>query len=195
MQTRPKHLLTCDGCGQPATPEHIARRLERLEWSTRYRPVHIGALLLGAISPLSDVDFLYSGQFEGEAGRILEAVGIIPAGRSAESVLSEFQRCGFFLAHVLECPLEDGEGKESSCERLLAGRLSSVLARIRRSLKPKKVILVSGKLEPVVGLLNKADLECPVILDGEKPFGLDTFDPSGASKNLRGALSGAGSGK
>ena len=170
MQTRPKHSLTCDGCGQLATPEHTARRLERLEWSTRYRPVHIGALLLGGISPLSDADFLYSGKFEGESGRILEAVGIIPAGRSAESVLSEFQRGGYFLAHVLECPLEDGERKESSCERLLAGRLSSVLARIRRSLEPKKVILVSGKLEPVIGGLIKADLECSGVLDGETPF-------------------------
>src|SRR5437899_12101620 len=43
--------LPCDGCGQAATAEHIARRLQRLEWTTRYRPVHIHTLLLGAYSP------------------------------------------------------------------------------------------------------------------------------------------------
>ena len=31
--------LRCDGCGQAASPEHMARRLRRLEWTTRYRPV------------------------------------------------------------------------------------------------------------------------------------------------------------
>src|SRR5207253_8014232 len=49
--------LVCDGCGQAATAEHIARRLQRLEWTTRYRPVHIHALLLGAFSPLRDEEF------------------------------------------------------------------------------------------------------------------------------------------
>ncbi len=43
--------LRCDGCGQLASPEHIARRLQRLEWTTRFRPVHIGTLLLGATAP------------------------------------------------------------------------------------------------------------------------------------------------
>jgi len=44
-------LLPCDGCGQPASAEHIARRLQRLEWATRFRPIHIQALLLAAFRP------------------------------------------------------------------------------------------------------------------------------------------------
>jgi hypothetical protein len=38
--------ILCDGCGQPATPEHIAERIHRLELATRYRPIHIQVLWL-----------------------------------------------------------------------------------------------------------------------------------------------------
>src|SRR5437762_9539545 len=100
--------LPCDGCGQPATSVHLARRFERLEWTTRYRPVHIGTVLLGAVAPARDADFLYSpsGEFGGEAGRVLEAAGILRIGKAVEATLVEFQRLGLFLTYVLECPLE-----------------------------------------------------------------------------------------
>jgi len=52
--------LVCDGCGQMASAEHIARRLQRLEWTTRYRPVHISTLFLGAFSPRDEKEFLYA---------------------------------------------------------------------------------------------------------------------------------------
>src|SRR5439155_16458759 len=101
--------LPCDGCGQAATAEHIARRLQRLEWATRYRPVHIHTLFLGSASPQKQEEFLYSpnGEFLGEAGALLEAAGVSTAGKTAEAVHAEFQRAGFFLTHVLECPVEN----------------------------------------------------------------------------------------
>ncbi len=104
--------LRCDGCEQPASPEHIARRLQRLEWTTRYRPVHIGTLLLGAVAPRNDSEFIYcpAGKWNGEAQLLLSAAGLVLDGKSAESVLAEFQRGGFFVTHVLECPLEGGGG-------------------------------------------------------------------------------------
>src|ERR1700740_33549 len=43
--------LRCDGCGQKASEEHLTRGLRRLEWATRYRPVHIHTLLLGGFFP------------------------------------------------------------------------------------------------------------------------------------------------
>src|ERR1700722_517294 len=184
----PTHSLACDGCGQSASPEHIARRLLRLEWTTRYRPVHIGALLLGSVSPLAEGDFLYRGKFQGEARRLLEAVGISTPGKSPETVLSEFQRGGFFLTHVLECPLETSEAEKSSCQSLLARRVSQVLTRIRRSLKPKRVVLISGSLAPLAARLSSAESGCPVILDNGQPFGLDSSDFSGAVLHLRQAL-------
>lgn len=183
----PTDFLACDGCGQAASPEHIARRLQRLESTTRYRPVHISALLLGGVSPLAEEDFLYAGKFKGEADRLLEAVGIPTAGKSSDVVLSEFQRVGFFLTHVLECPLETGQAGESS-EDLLMRRVSVVMTRIRRSLKPKRVVLISGLLTPLAARLSNAELGCPVILDDGRPFGLDSSDFSGAPQNLRQAL-------
>ncbi len=75
--------LRCDGCGQTASPAHVAQRLQRLEWTTRYRPVHIGALLLGAIAPREDAEFLYApeGKFAGEAKRVLQATGVSTSGK------------------------------------------------------------------------------------------------------------------
>ncbi|HEY6944648.1 MAG TPA: hypothetical protein VI431_05875 [Candidatus Acidoferrum sp.] len=170
-----QQTLKCDGCGQSASAEHIARRLRRLEWATRYRPVHIRALLLGAVAPREDADYLYSagGEFRGEAAQLLAAVGIPPTGKSAEATHLEFQGAGLFLAYILECPLEHGQDVGANSARatdLLREHLPSVASRIRRSLKPKSVILVTEIPPRVVQDVLSIDLGCPVLLDGEKPF-------------------------
>jgi len=109
-------LLPCDGCGQLASAEHIASRLQRLEWATRFRPIHIQALLLAASAPEADSDFLYSPEsnFMGQAGALLTALSISPAGKSSEEVLAEFQKRGLVLASLLECPLEPGIDQRGS---------------------------------------------------------------------------------
>jgi hypothetical protein len=152
--------LPCDGCGQPADPAHIARRLERLAWSTRYRPLHIQALLLAGIAPRRDAEFLYSPgtQFEGEAGEILKAIPLDSAGKSAESVLAEFQKMGLMLAHVLECPLDEG----ANAPALLEKQVAATLARVRRSLKPKKLVLVSPEIFPLAERFRT--LELPIFV-------------------------------
>ena len=190
----PTNVLACDGCGQSASPEHIARRLRRLEWTTRYRPVHIGTLLLAGVSPQADEDFLYAAQFKGEAGRLLEAVGISMTGKSAEVVLSEFQRGGFLLTHLLECPLETGQREQQSLEDLFQKRLPQIVTRIRRSLKPKRVVLISEALAALVDRFSQAELGCPLILDAGKPFALDTADASLAVNHLRQGLGMAAAG-
>ena len=118
-----KNTITvpCDGCGQAASTEHIARRLKRLEWTTQYRPVHINTLLLGSVSPREDKGFLYSptGEFSGEAALVLQAARISPTGKTAETVHAEFQRGGLFLTHVLECPLEREEQRGAELVSLL----------------------------------------------------------------------------
>jgi len=184
----PTNFLPCDGCGQSASPEHIARRLRRLEWTTRFRPLHIGALLLGGVSPQADEDFLYSGKFSGEAGRMLEAFGTSTAGKSPEVVLSEFQRGGFLLTHLLECPLDPGQSDQQSPEDLFEKRLPQIVTRIRRSLKPKRVVLISEALAPLAARFSTFDIGCPVILDGGTPFALDAADSSAAVHHLRQAL-------
>jgi hypothetical protein len=180
--------LRCDGCGQVASPGHIARRLQRLEWTTRFRPVHIGTLLLGAVAPQSDADFIYSpaGAWKGEAEVLLSATGLITDGKSAEATLAEFQREGLFLTHVLECPVEGGDA--SSLQQLITTRLPAVLARIRRSLKPKRLAPISMLLEGFLPVLSSGELPCAILLDQGKPFALDGNAASESAKRLREAL-------
>ena len=164
--------LRCDGCGQRGSPEHIARRLRRLEWATRYRPVHIQALLLGGVAPREDAEFLYApgGEFCGEAALLLRAVGIFGDGKVSEAVQVEFQSAGLFLAHILECPWEPGDQGGADPTGLLREHLPFVASRIRRSLKPKRVMLVTEMPHEVVQDVLALDLGCPVVLDNGKPF-------------------------
>jgi hypothetical protein len=165
-------LLTCDGCGQLAAPEHIASRLRRLEWTTRFRPLHIQTLLLGGISPQDDDEFLYnpSTSLKGEACVVLDAVQISTEGKSREAVLTEFQKLGLLLTHVLECPVDDHatDSREAIEKHLLAA-----VTRIRRSLKPKRVMLLSADLEHLADQLRRTDLGCPIL-----PASNGTFLPS-----------------
>src|SRR5258708_25677117 len=96
--------LVCDGCGQAASAEHVARRLKRLEWTTRDRPVHINTLFLGAFSPHDEKDFLYApgGDFHGDAPRLLEALGITTARKTVEAVHTPCPPAGVFFTHSLE---------------------------------------------------------------------------------------------
>jgi hypothetical protein len=166
--------LDCDGCGQLASPEHIARRLQRLEWATRYRPIHIQALLLGGISPNDDSDFLYSpeGRFEGEARKLLEAIQLPTEGKSADAVLSEFQKRGLMLTHLLECPTRPGL-TDAQIAQLFQAHLPSTVARLRRSFKPKRIILITQDLLPFLNTLQHADLGCPVFPTSSSPFFLE----------------------
>jgi hypothetical protein len=179
-------LLLCDGCGQPASPEHTTKRLLRLEWMTRYRPVHVGTVLLGAISPVQDADFLYSetAGFAGEANSVLAAIGVASAGKSKDAILSEVQRGGFLLGYVLECPLNADLGDPAEVQALLRSRLPLLLARIRRSFRPKRVAPISSLLSPLLASLTEKELGCAIVLDGGKPFALDGAAPERAAMRL-----------
>jgi hypothetical protein len=183
--------LPCDGCGRAASTEHLSRRLQRLEWATRYRPVHINTLLLSAVSPREESDFLYSpkGEFHGEAELLLEALGLSAAGGTRDAVHAEFQRAGFFLTHILECPLEHNLESQAYKTSLLVARLPAVATRIRRSLRPKRVVLISQELEPVLERILSLDLGCPIVLDKWKPFHLGASTGGEAVARLRDILS------
>ena len=139
-------LILCDGCGQPASPEHIARRLQRLEWATRYRPIHLHTLLLGAVSPEEmPIICIRRVNCTPEKRQIcLPPLVSLPAGKPADALHTEFQRRGLFLTHVLECPL-DGKSQNGTGEQpanakrdsLLISRLPAMFTRIRRSLETK----------------------------------------------------------
>jgi hypothetical protein len=174
--------MRCDGCGQMASPEHIDRRLRRLEWATRYRPVHIQTLLLGAVAPVEDCEFLYSPgeELRGEVALLLRAVGIPAAGKPAGAIQAEFQRAGYFLTYILECPLDEALNPGADLAKLVTERLPVVASRIRRSLKPRYVTLVTELPESVVEDILALDLGRPVILDHGKPFALGSASKDGA---------------
>ena len=178
--------IICDGCGQGTTSEHIERRLERLEQTTRYRPVHIQAVFLSAQSPESQDAFLYGAQkgFRGEAAGLLNALQIDWEGRAPDAVLSEFQRKGFFLTHLLECPA--GQGIESyDLSKALKEKLPSLLRRIRTSLKPKRLLVISKDMKAVAAELKAAQAGAEIVLDADAPFDLED---AGSVLRLRSVL-------
>jgi hypothetical protein len=185
--------LLCDGCGQEATPEHVRRRLQRLEWMTRYRPVHVGTVLLGAYSPDADSDFLYAPTeaSRGEAKNVLEAASISASGKTKDVILSEFQRGGFLLGYVLECPLEGESRNDAALAALLKARMPSFLARLRRSFHPKRVASISSKLDPLFAGLTETDLGCTLLGDGGQSFAFDGAAPEKEIERLRLALAAA----
>jgi hypothetical protein len=171
--------ILCDGCGQPASPEHLARRLQRLEWATRYRPIHLHTLVLGAFSPEAPAEFLYSPEeaHSGEAANLVAAAGISSAGKSADAIQSEFQRRGIYLTHVLECPLDVPSGDADFLSNALITRLPTLFTRIRRSLKPKRLAFISGSLTPLIERFASAQLGCELVLDDGRAFALDHSNP------------------
>jgi hypothetical protein len=136
--------------------------------------VHIQALLLGGVAPCEDAEFLYApgGDFRGEGESLLCAVGISLDGKAAQDIHAEFQAAGFFLTHILECPLVPGENGPANAGDLLRKHLPAVASRIRRSLKPKHVMLVTEMPPEVVQDIVALDLGCEVILNDGKPFAL-----------------------
>jgi hypothetical protein len=175
-------VILCDGCGQPASSEHIARRLQRLEWATRYRPIHLHTLLLGAISPQPPAEFLYSPAevHSGEAANLVAAAGISAPGKSADVIQSEFQRRGIYLTHVLECPLDVPSRGADFLNNTLIARLPTLFTRIRRSLKPKRLAFISGSLTPLIERFAAAQLNCELALDDGRAFALDNSNPAAA---------------
>src|ERR1700688_744489 len=179
MTANPSEIL-CDGCGQRASPEHIARRLQRLEWATRYRPIHLHTLLLGAFSPEAPAEFLYSPEeaHSGEAANLVAAAGISSAGKFADAIQSEFQRRGIYLTHVLECPLDVPSRGADFLSNALITRLPTLFTRIRRSLKPKRLAFISGSLTALVERFASAQLNCELVLDDGRAFALDHSKPA-----------------
>jgi len=158
--------ILCDGCGQPATPEHIAERIRRLELATRYRPIHIQVLFLAdAPPPGVENDFYNTAGTDGSGvpiGRNLaegffEALDIRFGPGNRESSLAEFQKRGYFLAFSVECPTD--------VAGLLVKRLGpAVVKRIQLSYKPRFIVLLSSNTQPLIRVLQEAGLGKRLIL-------------------------------
>lgn len=171
--------LICDGCAAPADQTHLRRRIERLELASRFRPIHIRVLFLDSAPPLRPEDYFYrpakdrserslaSRMFFDELAKCTGAAsGSEP---EEEKALEDFQHCGFFLNHTVECPLDPG----SNCEEFLLRLWPTVLRRIQASYKPKFIAPLSQSMRALVPLLAGAGWGDRLVLSNGGPF----FDP------------------
>ena len=177
--------IICDGCGLPASADHIAERLGRLEFATRFRPVHINTLFV-ATAPLPgrENDFYMPPESQELFASFMKAIGVSDSGERKEPVavtqesntakLSEFQRRGFYLAYLAECPLPTTDTTAGAIARLA----STLVRRIQFNYRPKHIAIWDEDLRPLIGILDKAGMGS-LLLPGGQP--INTSNLSGAS--------------
>ncbi len=68
-------------------------------------------------------------------------------------LLAEFQRAGIFVTECCECPV-DGTGISSAA--LAVHMAPSVLRRVQFSYKPKRILLLSSELAPLIPIFRQA---------------------------------------
>jgi hypothetical protein len=125
-----------------------------LELASRYRPIHIGLLLVCTAPPSAIADDVYVWERQeagAEAREYLEGLFLslgIGAEKSPAELLAEFQRRGIYLARLVECPLGGAALTESTSERAA----EIMVKRINLSYKPARIAL----LAPVALGLNDA---------------------------------------
>ena len=162
-------LIYCDGCTIEASPEHLRRRIARLEWASRFRPIHIHTLILAPAPPAALEDYFYAPDGtprDPETAAfyedLLAACGIAAASEDREKALVAFQHGGFFLAEAVECPVEAGSGKDfdSLVERLTP----TVVRRVRFSYRPKSVLVLSERLAGVGRAIEEAETGADLLL-------------------------------
>jgi hypothetical protein len=167
-------MAFCDGCGSQVDDAHIRRRIERLELSTRFRPIHIQVLLMDSVPLGRTEDYFYRAASSPDQrstssrdyfNEIVKCSGfIVGPGTSEEIALAEFQHRGFYLAYAVECPVEPAEESAAALER--AG--PTVLQRVEKSYKPKYIALISASLTKVIPLFERSEIR--LLLNYGKPF-------------------------
>ncbi|HEY6466819.1 MAG TPA: hypothetical protein VIY69_12550 [Candidatus Acidoferrales bacterium] len=137
-------MPVCDGCGATVDAEHIRQRIERLELATRYRPVHIQTLLVGAVPPTNNEDYLYA----------------------AEKAGDNLQRSGIFLIYAVECPLPEAADASDA----VRGASPTLIKRVQFSYKPKSIVLFSPATSGLIPALRGAGFGEHLILKDGEPF-------------------------
>jgi hypothetical protein len=137
-------MSICDGCGHTVDAAHIQKRIGRLELATRYRPVHIHTLLIGAAPPERDEEYLYSSAKESE----------------------EMQKAGLYLAYATECPLAKGADVHEVVKRAVP----TVLKRVRLSYKPQSIVLFGAPTAELIGPIQAAGLAEKLLLHNSAPY-------------------------
>jgi hypothetical protein len=188
----PSSWVTCDGCGFPSSPAHIGDRVGRLEFATRFRPIHINVLFVAA-APLGrpEDDFYRPPESREFFDPFMDAVGIPASGSKTDARantpesdtarLAEFQRRGYYLAYLSECPIStDGDSVSSAISRLG----SRFILRVRFNYKPRHIAILGANLSPLRKLVEEAAMSSILIL-------LTPLEMLGAADAVSGARFGA----
>jgi hypothetical protein len=166
--------IICDGCGLPASPDHISERVARLEFATRFRPVHINTLFVAA-APLSgpENDFYMPPESQEFFAPFMKAIGVSDSGEGKEpgadarenniAKLLEFQRRGNYLAYLAECQLSTTDTTVAAIARLA----STLVRRIQFNYRPKHIAILDEGLSPLIGILDKAGMGPLLSPDGQ----------------------------
>lgn len=167
-------LLTCDGCGLTASAEHIAARIRRLELATRFRPIHIGILFV-FLAPSDNLgeDFYAPAKSRELLGPFLKDLELstpedAPSPETDGQRLAEFQRRGYFLSYVSECPMPP----TADVAEMIRRQTYDLLRRIQFNYKPKHVALLGRELDPLVEVLRNAGVGPLLILNRGLPLPL-----------------------
>jgi hypothetical protein len=191
--------ILCDGCGLPASPQHIAERVERLERATRFRPVHMSVLFV-ALEPSArpEDDFYRPPELRHFFNSLLAGVDIgedavLSATESAAARLLEFQKGGYYLTFLSECPLTEQDSGAKA--RVEAGELHHIsrlapalIRRIRFNYRPKHVALLGENLNPLVEILRQSEIAPLLLLDSGRPFELPKPDDAASLGRFRNGL-------
>jgi len=171
-------LPRCDCSEVEVTETHIRERITRVEQATRFRPVHIRVLLLDAAPASLPQDDFYSPAADRSNRSLLSrmyfdelavASGIPRDSRTfldEAATLAEFQRRGFFLAHIVECPMDDVEGLRDAVNRVAP----TLLRRLESSYKPKFVVPIGLATAEVIPFLQMSGWKDRLILAKDGPF-------------------------
>ena len=198
--------ILCDGCGLPATPAHTAARMERLELVTRFRPIHINVLFVTLEPvPRPEDDFYRPPQSRDFFDAFLSALNISPEAGKANlesngsegdtAKLLEFQRRGYYLSYLSECPVTPplpagpsreraSQDRDESIASECISRLAPTLVkRIRFNYKPKHVALLGTNMAPLIEVFEHAGIGPLLVLHQGAPLTIPVcglyFEPTG----------------
>ncbi|HVA18063.1 MAG TPA: hypothetical protein VMV59_10180 [Candidatus Dormibacteraeota bacterium] len=184
--------IRCDGCGTVATPEHLRRRVERLELATRFRPIHIDTLILYPAPPERREDYFYRpAPSRDERSPLARAFfdslftaagGDLSGGKNEETLLAEFQRAGNFLVECCECPSSENGAPSAN---LAARTAPAIMRRVQFSYKPKRILLLSAALAPLVPIFRGAGWKENLLLRDGKPIDIPAVNDSAAYARFR----------
>ena len=191
-------LLVCDGCGLQASFEHVEERIRRLELATKYRPIHIGIVFVTLAPPVQAVDSFYGPPESREfIDPFLEALEILsisdkagPESSARETEVArlvEFQRRGYFLVHLSECPIGGAEPVRAIVPRLAP----NLVRRIRFNYRPKGIALLGHELAPLLETLKSAGIGPLLTTPGGSVLPVPRTGDREAASLLRKALAAA----